>query len=259
MSQTPPSKALSRGLAIIALLAGKPNGMKLSEIARQVGISKSSTYRLLQTLIQDGFATQDEDSSRYRLTLKFLWLVSDLIEGLGLDHVVRSTLEELGRVTGETIHMALLDGTEAVYVEKIDSPNSIRMYSRIGKRIPLHCTGLGKAILAYLPERTVREIIATQGLPQRTPNTITDERTLFEHLQRIREQGYALDEEEHEKGIRCIATPLFDHNNQVVGAISIAALAFRVDQEQLLSWQPQLQASAQKITSALQNHFLRAE
>lgn len=254
MRRPPSTRALSRGLQIIDILAEGRDGLGLTEIARQAGLSKSSTHRLLHTLAQDGFVTQDDDSSHYRLSLKLLWLASNLVDGLGLDQLIQPLLEELARTTRETVHMALLDGNMAVYVEKIDSPSSIRMYSRVGKRVPLHCTGLGKAILAHLPKERVQEIIAIEGLPRRTANTITKPKALSEHLALIRSRGYALDEEEHEEGIRCIAAPLFDRQNRVVGALSITALAFRVDRDLLLSWWPQLRDCAQKVNTVLQHH-----
>ena len=254
MRRQPSTRALSRGLQIIDILAEGRDGLGLTEIARKAGLSKSSTHRLLQTLAQDGFVAQDGDSSHYHLSLKLLWLASSLVDGLGLDQLIQPLLEELAHATRETVHMALLDGNMAVYVEKIDSPNSIRMYSRMGKRVPLHCTGLGKAILAHLPEERVQEIIAIAGLPRRTANTITKPKALSEHLAMIRSRGYALDEEEHEEGIRCIAAPLFDRQNRVVGALSITALAFRVDRDRLLSWWPQLRDCAQKVNTVLQHH-----
>ena len=248
--------SLSRGLQIIEILADGHDGLPLTEIARKAGLSKSSTHRLLQTLVQEGFVAQDGDTSQhYRLSLKLLWLASNLVDGLGLDQLVQPLLTELANATRETVHMALLDGNLAVYVEKIDSPNSIRMYSRVGKRVLLHCTALGKAILAYLPEDRVREILAADGLPRRTANTITDLETMLEHFALIRSRGYALDEEEHEEGIRCIAAPLFDRQKRVVGAISITALAYRVDRELLLSWRPQLRECAEKVTMVLEHHL----
>ncbi len=254
MEQQPSTRALLRGLKIISILAESRDGMGLTEIARKAGLSKSSAHRLLHTLTQAGFVTQNDDSSHYHLSLKLLWLASNLIDGLGLDQLVRPLLEELAHTTRETVHMALLDGDAAVYVEKIDSPSSIRLYSRVGKRVPLHCTSLGKAILAYLPEERVNAIVAVEGLPRRTANTITKPKALSEHLAVIRSQGYALDEEEHEEGVRCIAAPLFDRQNHVVGAVSVTTIGFRVDRELLLSWWPQLRDCAQKVSIVLQHH-----
>lgn len=254
MEQRQSTRALSRGLQIIDILAQSRDGLGVSDIARRSGLSKSSTHRLLQTLAQEGFIAQDGDSSRYRLSLKLLWLASSLVDGLGLDQLVRPLLEELAAATRETVHMAMLDGNMAVYVVKIDSPNSIRMYSRVGRPVPLHCTGLGKAILAHLPDERAREIVAAEGLSRRTVNTITEPKALFDHLAQVRARGYALDEEEHEEGVRCIAAPVFDHENRVAGAVSITALAFRIERDRLLSWWPQLRECAQKVTAVLQYH-----
>jgi IclR family acetate operon transcriptional repressor len=230
--------------------------LPLTRIASHAGLSKSSTHRQLQTLIDEGYVVQDGDS-RYRLGLKMLWLASDLVDGLGLERIVRPVLDEMARATYETVHMALLDGKVAVYVEKVDASNPIRrMYSRVGKRVPFHCTGLGKAILAYLPTECVREIIAAEGLPRYTANTITDQDGLLAHLALIRTQGYALDDEEHEEGVRCIAAPLFDRQQHVLGAVSIAALSHRVDRRRLLSWRTLLRASCEKVNVILRHQGL---
>lgn len=249
--------SLSRGLQIIGILADGRNGLPLTEIARKAGLSKSSAHRLLQVLLQEGFVTQDGEVSHYRLSLKLLALSSNLIAGLGLDQLVRPLLEELSQATKQTVHLALWDSSVAVYAvyaQKIDPPSSIRMYSQVGKRVPMYCTGLGKAILAFLPEERAKEVVAVEELKRHTPNTITKSTALLEHLSLIRSRGYALDEEEHEEGIRCIAAPLLDQQNRVLGAVSLATLAFRVDKETMLSWWPQLRDCAQQIATILEHH-----
>jgi DNA-binding IclR family transcriptional regulator len=247
------SGSLSRGLHIVGIMAESHDGLPLSEIAHRAGLSKSSTHRLLQTLVHEGFVTQDGDTSRYRLGLKLLSLANNLIAGLGLDQLVRPLLEDLSRATQQAVHLALWDSSGAVYAQKIEAPSSIRMCSQVGKRVPMHCTGLGKAMLAFLPEKRALEVIAADGLPVYTPNTLTEPEALFEHLALIRNRGYALDEEEHEEGIRCIAAPLLNRRGQVLGAISLTALAFRVDQATLLSWWPQLWTCVQKVTVILEH------
>ncbi|MFH1485487.1 MAG: IclR family transcriptional regulator [Chloroflexota bacterium] len=246
--------SLSRGLQIIEILADGRDGLPLTEIASKAGLSKSSTHRLLQVLLQEGFVTQDGEASHYRLSLKLLALSSNLIAGLGLDQLVRPLLEELSQATKQTVHLALWDSSVAVYAQKIDPPSSIRMYSQVGKRVPMYCTGLGKAILAFLPEERAKEVVAVEELKRHTPNTITKSTALLEHLSLIRSRGYALDEEEHEEGIRCIAAPLLDRQSRVLGAVSLATLAFRVDKDTMLSWWPQLRDCAQQIATILEHH-----
>lgn len=251
------TRALSRGLNLIGILARSNGGLPLSALARRAQLSKSSAHRLLLTLVQEGFVVRDGDRPNYRLGLKLLWLASDLVDGLGLDRLVRPVLEELVNATHETVHMAMLDGDVAVYVDKIESPHAIRrMYSRVGKRVPFHCTGLGKAMLAHLPEARARTILSEEGMPRRTAHTIVESGRLFHHLATIRSQGYALDDEEHEEGIRCIASPVFDRERQVLGAISIATLAYRVNRRKLLSFWPPLREAAEKATVIFQHHMV---
>ena len=247
------TRALSRGLQLIDILAERQDGFPLSQIARKASLSKSSTHRLLQTLTREGYVAQDGETTHYRLSLKLLWLANSLVDGLGLDRLAQPHLEELAQATGQTIHMALLDGNAAVYIQKIDTPGSIRMYSQVGRKVPFHCTGLGKAILAHLPPERIQEIFTAEGLPPHTANTFTEPESLLEHLSLIRAQGYALDEEEHERGICCIAAPLFNHLNRVAGAVSITALSFRVDRQTLVSWHPALQDCAEKLTLILEH------
>jgi IclR family acetate operon transcriptional repressor len=164
-------------------------------------------------------------------------------------------LESLAAHTQETVHMALLDGADAVYVAKIDSPNAIRMYSRVGRPVPYYCTGLGKAILAHLPEPQAAEIITRTVFQQHTPHTLANAAALRHNLEVIRARGYALDEEEHERGIHCIAAPLSGRHGRVSGGISITAITFRVTREQLLAWWPALRDCAQHVSTFLEHHF----
>jgi DNA-binding IclR family transcriptional regulator len=229
--------------------------MSLSAIARNVGLAKSSTHRLLQTLLLNGYVKQDiHNNDNYFPSLKLLTLSSNLMRYADLNAVARPHLQFLAKITDETVHLVLLDQNRAVYVEKVESPNPIRMYSQIGSRAPLHCTGVGKAILAFLPEeRWDAEL--SDGLARYTDNTLTDPDQLRENLQQIRVQGYAIDNEEHEKYVRCIAVPLFAHTGQVVGAVSIAAVSYRVDLPTLESWQPMLSDRARQLNAEVM-HFL---
>ena len=246
------SKSLARGLQIITLLGKRGLGMRLSDISQELGLAKSTTFRLLETLEQEGFVSQDGDRGSYRSSLKLLSISGNIIDNLGLNESVTPLLSELAHVSQETIHMAMLRQNEAVYVEKVDSPNSIRMYSQIGASILLHSTAMGKAILAHLPDDRLQEILAEEGLLSRTENTITNTKVLLTTLDSVRSKGFAIDEQENEVGVRCIGAPVFIRNNQVVGAISISAPTFRVDQEQLCSWSPQLIKCARQVTTILQ-------
>ncbi len=157
-------------------------------------------------------------------------------------------------MTGETVHLVLLDQDQAVYVAKVESPNPIRMYSQIGNRAPLHCTGVGKAILAFLPSER-QDLVLKGDLRRHTAHTLVDPDTLRAHLDQIRRQGYAIDNEEHEDNVRCIAMPLVSTGGQVAGAISIAAVSYRVDVPTLESWYPPLAEHVRQLNIELA-HYL---
>ena len=251
-------RALTRGLRILEILASnrKEGGLSLSEIAREAGLAKSSTHRLLRTLVLNGYARQRvENNENYFASLKLLILANQIMQATGLNEIVRSHLDFLAKTTGETVHFVLLDDNELVYVDKVDSPNPIRMYSQIGNCPPMHCTGVGKVVLAFLPENQRETLLGTYDLKRYTKNTITDRHELSMHLQQVREQGYAIDDEEHEEFVRCIAMPLFTRNGQVIGSVSISAVSYRVNLADLQRWQPLLAEQVKQLNTELL-HYL---
>lgn len=242
---------MSRGLLILEILASHSQGISLSAMAHEAGLAKSSTHRLLQTLMRNGYVRQDtHKSDHYFPSFKLLTLSSELIQSTGLTVIAHPHLEFLAKMTGETVHLVLLDHDQVVYVAKVESPNPIRMYSQIGHRAPLHCTGVGKAILAFMPEER-QNLVLTGELRRYTATTLTDARTMRDHLQQIRRQGYAIDNGEHEDNVRCIAMPLLRSTGQVVGAVSIAAVSYRVDLPTLESWHPLLAERIRQLNTEL--------
>jgi IclR family KDG regulon transcriptional repressor len=248
-------RALSRGLLILEILASHSQGLSLSTIARKSGLAKSSTHRLLQTLLINGYVRRDaRHSDHYLPSFKLLTLSSQLIQDTDLAVIARPHLETLAQMTGETVHLVLLDHDQAVYVAKVESPNPIRMYSQIGNRAPLHCTGVGKAILAFLPKER-QNLVLKGDLPRYTDTTLTDPGELRAHLDHTRRQGYAIDNGEHEENVRCIAVPLLSSAGQVVGAVSVAAVSYRVDLSTLESWHPLLVEHVRQMNTEL-THYL---
>jgi DNA-binding IclR family transcriptional regulator len=256
-SYTKEVQALTRGLKLVEILSDAPEGLPLSTIAEEANLSKSSTHRLLNTLKINGYAIQDNIKGFYFPSMKFLELSRSLLQDSNLSSIARRYMEPLADLTGETIHFVLLDHDAAVYVEKVESPNTIRMYSRIGKRAPLHCTGVGKAILAFLPKDHLEEIVREKPLQSYTDTTIIDPDAMLSHLEEIRKRGYAIDNGEHENDILCIATPLFTRAGQVVGAISVSAVSYRVNLETVESWAPLLQKYTKQLNSELAYFFDR--
>ena len=250
--------ALTRGLHLLEILANnrQAGGLSLTDIAHKAGLAKSSTHRLLRTLVLNGYVRQGTaHNENYFASLKLVTLANQIIQDTGLSTITRTHLEFLANVTGETVHLVLLDNNAPVYIDKIDPPNPIRMYSQIGDRPPLHCTGVGKAVLAFLPKEQQDVLIDGNELQQYTQTTITDPDVLRAHLQQIRAQGYAVDDGEHEEYVRCIAVPLFARTRQVVGSVSISAVSYRVSLEDLRDWYPLLADRAQHLNAELL-HYL---
>lgn len=230
MIGTPPTGS-DRVLAILKRLAAYPRGATLEELARDLDAPKSSTHRALASLRRAGLAEQVRQG-RYRLGLEFVRLAFAYHEALDERSLVRPTLEALATRFGETAHYGRLDGTEVVYVDKVTPlTGGPQMTSVVGGRNPAHCTGLGKALLAYeLPDRAaVDSFVERHGpLLQRTHQTLVTSSALHQELVEIRERGYATDRQESETGINCLAIPLFLGSGvRPSGAISISALAHR--------------------------------
>lgn len=226
-----------RVLAVLRSLGDYPRGVGLEQLARDLEMPKSSLHRALASLCRSGFADHDDRGS-YRLALELVRLAFAYYEQLDRRQVVGPLLEALAERFGETAHYAELDGAEIVYLAKMTPPGrGAQMTSIVGGRNPAHCTGLGKALLAYelTDGRAVEAYVAANGpLAQRTPNTLVDARGLAASLELVRDRGYAVDDEESEEGINCIAFSLFlDHPTRPAGAVSVAALAHRTALAQL--------------------------
>ncbi|QGP90693.1 Transcriptional regulator KdgR [Neomoorella glycerini] len=215
-------QSLEKGLKILEALAAAAEGVGLSDLSRRLGLNKSTVYRMLATLKAYGYVDQEQATGKYTLGLKILDLSGSLLERLDARIIAHPYLKELAARSQEVAHMVVRDGPEAVYVDKVEGNRTIRMYSQIGRRVALHSTAVGKAILAFLPPEEIEKVIASRGLPRFTPRTITTMTALQAELARVRECGYAIDDGENEEGIRCVGAPIFDHRGQVVAALSIS-------------------------------------
>ena len=206
--------------------------LSLTELSSRLDLSPSTTYRLLMTLQNGGYVEHSSQSGRYSLGVACLDLGSVFMSQLDLRDRVLPVLETLREDCKETIHLAVLDRKkmEVIYLEKLEGLLPIGMMgSRVGGRAPAHCTGLGKCLLAYLSEAEVREFYSANGLREYTDNTITDADELLLQLARIRRQGYAVDDEEHESDVKCLAAPVWNHRQVVVASISISGPEKRMD------------------------------
>ncbi|MGP4029983.1 IclR family transcriptional regulator [Actinomadura sp. 3N407] len=164
---------------------------------------------------------------------------------------IGDVLTTLSRDVGQTVHLALRSGDHAIYVRKVEADQPYRMASRVGMRLRLHCTAIGMCVLSHLPEDELDSVLASAGMPAMTPNTITDAARLADELAQIRARGYAVDDEENEKTIRCIGAPVFDRTGAVRGGVSISTVTFLVPREDLLSFVPALQSAARSLGTLL--------
>ena len=181
-----------------------------------------------------GYIRQDEESLKYALSLKFLEIGSKILEQTNMASLIHPSLKKLSEQTGETVHLVRREGTEAVYIDKVESTvSSIRMVSRVGSRIPLYCSGVGKAIMATLPDEEVKKIWNESIIEKKTDKTITDFSQMQEVLEEVRQNGYALDDEENEKGVRCIAACLHGYQKEVKYAFSISGPTSRMTRERV--------------------------
>ncbi len=249
-------KSVSRALDIIMLVSMKKGGLGVTEIANQIDINKSSVYRILSTLVQYGFVEQDNETGRYKLGYKFLEVSSRLLESIDLREEAKPFLKELEYETNEVIHLVVYDQGEVVYIEKLDGSETLRMHSKVGRRAPMHCTSVGKAILAHLPTNVVTDILERKGLPVHTDKTMTDKEMFLQELNQIRKNGYALDLEENEYGITCIAVPLFDHLGKVIAAVSISGPTLRMTADRLEKLHPRMIHIGREISARL-GHIIK--
>ncbi|HDZ49680.1 hypothetical protein LCGC14_2268790 [marine sediment metagenome] len=226
---TYPLKALDKSLAILEMLSQENSPLSIAELSKKLGIYPSTIHRILDTLRYWRYVEQDSDTQKYQLGLKVLELGMAKLQGMELVKEAASYLKELQSQSNETVHLAILDEGKVLYLDKEESSHSIRMVSQVGGRLPAHCTGLGKVLLAYLDEEEQEKVIEEKGLFRFTENTITNKRKLKEELSKVREQGFAEDRGEHEKDVRCLAVPIKDHRGTVIAAVSLSAPAFRMN------------------------------
>lgn len=217
--------------AILETMAQHEAKMKLSALSETLNLPTSTVYRILNTLLQLGYVQQDPATGEYGLGVKILTLAGAVLTQLDVRSIARPVLEKVRDETGETANLVVLDSDEVLYVEKAEGRASVRAFSLIGKRAPLHATGVGKIFLADMSWPDVLEILSSKGMPKLTPNTITDLNRLVVELNQIRVQGFALDREECEVGVMCVATPIRDHTGRVVACLSISGPKGRLTRE----------------------------
>lgn len=247
------SSSLRRALSILMYLAeddGHPHGTSLTDLATGLQMSKSTVLRLVGPLREERLVDQDPESGHYRLGPQNALLGQLYLERLDIRRAASPLLHRLAQDVREAVHLVSFDPPEIVYIDKVESPQAVRMHSRVGGRQPAYCTATGKAFLAYATDDVLDKVIAA-GMPSRTPATITSPEGLHAELAHIRERGYAIDDVENELDIRCVAAPAFNHSGAVVTAVSVSGPASRVTHDRLAEFGRQVIETTQALTDRL--------
>jgi len=234
---------LERGLSLLEMLSESPAGLTLSQFVRRSGLPKSSIHCLVITLVRRGYLRRCERTHRFKLGLKLLTMATAPLTQIELSERAAPHLNALMRETKLTVHMAIFEQNEAVLIGKVEAPALLKLSTWIGKRIEVHCTALGKALVAYLSDENLDRLIARYGLSRHNENTITSAHKLKSQLAQVRKVHYAFDDEEDEIGLRCIAAPIFNHLGRAVAAVSVSGSVSQITPENRGSL-------AQKVTKA---------
>jgi IclR family transcriptional regulator, pca regulon regulatory protein len=246
------SQSLERGLAILSSFRSAQPLLGVSDLARALGLSRSTTHRYVATLATLGYLQQDVETKKYRLGPRVLDLGFSAINSMELRHIGTPHLEQLSVATRHTVNMAVLDGVDIVYIERIQGsgPQEIDLNLHVGSRLPAYCTSAGKVLLAFLPRDELRSRLDEMKLTRRGPNTITAKRELLKELDHVRERGVAVNNEELAYGLRSIAAPVRSQSGDVVAAVNLAMHRSLVSMDELFEdFAPALVQTADEIAA----------
>ncbi|MEJ2654081.1 MAG: IclR family transcriptional regulator [Acidihalobacter sp.] len=243
-------KTVSNAFRIIEEVSRRGE-LGITEICQTLSLAKSSAHDLAETLLAEGVLEKNADTKRYSLGSRLIELGNRAQNQFDIVRLAHPFLLELSEKTEETVHLTVLDNDEVLYLDCVESRLRFRMTSIIGARCPLHCTGVGKAILAYLPETEQSRIIKEKGLHQYTKNTIHEESKMRDELRKIVKQGYAIDNMEHEDFLRCVSAPIFNFEGRVFASVSVSGLAERNTFKRLSSISKLVTATADNISRRL--------
>jgi IclR family transcriptional regulator, KDG regulon repressor len=243
--------SLARGTKILRLLADADIPMGVTDVAERLRVDPSTAYRLLATLEVSGLVQQEPDSKKYSLGYGVLEIAFSLLRRLSVVALADPYLRSIATLTGESTHVAVLDGARAVFVGRQSGAGILRVETTIGSSEPAYCTAVGKALLADFSESDLHRLFATEPMTRYTPQTITTIDGLAGELERIRRNGYAYDEEELHPGVRCLAAPIRDHRSRVVAALGLSMPATRLTREHMPELVGHIAGAAENVSAQL--------
>lgn len=242
--------SLAKSLRVLDLCSEAEDGLRLSEIAQRMGTRPGSIYPIVYTLQKFGYLARDPDTKRYSLGLRVLAMANQILSSLDIREKAKPILKRLARDLEANAHLAVLYEDEVLYLDREEAAPSVVIPSVIGRRVPPHCTALGKVLLAYTPEAAER-ILAKGPLPSLTSSTITDPQALHEELEKVRAQGYAVDWEEFHEGNVCVAAPVRNYRAHVVAALSLSLLKARLARDPLERFIKAVEEGALELSGAM--------
>ena len=252
VSDPRPAIAVERALNILEAAAQRRDGLTNAEISRRLGIPKSSASYILRTLEKRSYLRREAETGRYRLGLKILSLGGDAQANLDIADVALPFMRVLGEKIRMTVHLAVLDQGEAVYIEKVEAPGFFKVNTWVGRRMFLHSTSVGKCLLAWLPKHDIENIVKQQGLKKRTPKTITSITRLIAELEHVKQSGSAVDDEENSLGARCLGAPIFDTIGNVTAALGASGTLTQTDEASMPRIIEALKEAARRISRQMQ-------
>jgi DNA-binding IclR family transcriptional regulator len=250
--ESSPAIAVERALNMLEAAANRRDGLTNAEFSHKLGIPKSSASYILRTLERRGYLKRDAETGRYRLGLKILSLGGDARANLDLAEVALPFMQALQDRIHLTIHLAVLDQGEAVYIEKVEAPGFFKVNTWVGRRMYLHSTSVGKCLLAGLPKAEAETLLRQQGMKKRTPKTISSVPKLLAELETVRAQGYAVDDEENSMGARCLGTPIVDAEGSVTAALGVSGTLTQMDEANLPRIVDALKETARRVSRQVQ-------
>lgn len=251
LSNKPFATSIERAFAILEMLDGTRRGWNISEISRKQKIPKSSAHVIVLTLERLGYLKREPASRRYKLGLKMCSLGRGLMNDLALPEIALPNMRWLVEQTRLTAHLGVLEKGHIVFIQKIDGPGMIQFDTYVGKRADVHCTGLGKALLAYSNEQIVRECLAAEPFAKYTDSTITSAVAFRKELTRVKQKGYSIDDEEEESGVRCLAAPVFNPLGELISAVSVTGTTAQIPSYSFAKLAETVKEASAKISKAL--------
>lgn len=246
-----PSVAVERALAMLEAVAHEPEGLSNAEISRRLHIPKSSASYILRTLETQGYLHRDGENGKYRVGLKILSLSRGALSGIDVREVALPIMRHLVEKTNLTCHLAILDGPEAVYIEKVEPSGFIRMDTWVGRRMRVHATSVGKSLVAHIPEEQLEKILTERAMERRTPKTICTLPRLLKELEKVRSQGYAVDDEENNLGARCVGAPIFNQQGLIEASLGLSGTIHQVNEQTMPRIVEHLKDAARHISMQL--------